>query len=139
MPMFNKDNKFDIDLSFGEIKEKELAIILMNDKLELKSERGKWQETGNLAIELSSRGKSSGLVTTKSEWWATALCDGDKVKGIIIIPTIDMKRHTKTIIKSRKGRMVMGGDDNTSELALIKITDLMEELQNEKNQISSNK
>ena len=130
MPMYNRNNQFDIDLSYGEIKEKELAIILMNDKIELKSERGKWQETGNIAIELSSRGKSSGLVVTKAEWWATALCDGDKVKGIIILPTIDMKRHTKTIVKSGRGKVVMGGDNDTSELALIKITDLIEELRN---------
>ena len=129
--MYNRNNQFDIDLSYGEIKEKELAIILMNDKIELKSERGKWQETGNIAIELSSRGKSSGLVTTKADWWATILNEGDKTKGIIMLPIADMKKHTKAIVKSGKGKVVMGGDDNTSEIALIKISDLIKEIRND--------
>ena len=133
MSMYNKDSKFDIDLSYGEIKEKHLALILMDEKLEVKSERGKWQETGNIAVELSSRGKPSGLVTTKANWWVTTLNDGDKVKGIIMLPIADMKKHTKAIVKSGRGKVVMGGDDDTSELALIQITDLMEEIQNDKN------
>ena len=130
MPMYNKDSKFDIDLSYGEIKEKHLALILMDEKLEVKSERGQWQKTGNIAVELSSRGKPSGLVTTKANWWVTTLNDGDKVKGIIMLPIADMKKHTKTIVKSGRGKVVMGGDDDTSELALIPIKDLIEEIRN---------
>ena len=133
MSMYNKDSKFDIDLSYGEIKEKELALILMDEKIEVKSERGQWQETGNIAVELSSRGKPSGLVTTKANWWVTTLNEGDKVKGIIMLPIADMKKHTKAIVKSGRGKVVMGGDDDTSEIALIQITDLMEEIQNDKN------
>ena len=132
MSMYNKDSKFDIDLSYGEIKEKHLALILMNEKLEVKSERGQWQETGNIAVELSSRGKPSGLVTTKANWWVTTLNDGDKVKGIIMLPIADMKKHTKAIVKSGRGKVVMGGDDDTSELALIQITDLIKEVQDDK-------
>ena len=132
MTMYNKDSKFDIDLSYGEIKEKELALILMDEKIEVKSERGQWQETGNIAVELSSRGKPSGLVTTKANWWVTTLNDGDKVKGIIMLPIADMKKHTKAIVKSGRGKVVMGGDDDTSELALIQITDLIKEVQDDK-------
>ena len=131
MPMFNKDSKFDIDLSYGEIKEKHLALILMGKKVEVKAERGIWKKTGNIAIELSSRGKSSGLVTTKADWWATILNEGDKTKGIIMLPIADMKKHTKAIVKSGKGKVVMGGDDNTSEIALIKISDLIKEIRND--------
>ena len=132
MSMYNKDSKFDIDLSYGEIKEKHLALILMDEKLEVKSERGQWQETGNIAVELSSRGKPSGLVTTKANWWVTTLNDGDKVKGIIMLPIADMKKHTKAIVTSGRGKVVMGGDDDTSELALIQITDLIKEVQDDK-------
>ena len=54
---YNKDNKFDVDLEFGEKFEKSLAKILTLGKIEVKTERDKWKRTGNIAIELSSRGK----------------------------------------------------------------------------------
>ena len=41
-----------------------------------------------------------------------------------------MKKYTKHIVKAGRGRVTMGGDDNTSELALIQITDLIEEIRN---------
>lgn len=139
MPMYNKDNRFDIDLNFGEKSEEELYQILASKgTIEVKSERSakpgekkeKWNTSGNLAVEVKSRGKLSGLVTTKSYWWATILNMGDEKKAIIIVPTKDMKKYTKHIVKSGRGRVTMGGDDNTSELALIQITDLIEEIRN---------
>ena len=57
---YNKDNKFDIDLEFGEKFEKSLAKILTLGKIEVKTERDKWKKTGNIAIELMSRGKLNG-------------------------------------------------------------------------------
>ena len=140
MPMYNKDSKFDIDLKFGEKSEEELYQILASKgTIEVKSERSaksdekkkKWNTSGNLAIEVQSRGKLSGLVTTESYWWATILNKGDEKKAIIIIPTKDIKKYTKNIIKSGRGKTSPGGDDNTSELALIKITHLMEEIIND--------
>jgi hypothetical protein len=47
----NKDNKFDLDLSFGEIFEDKLAEILASKKIEVKTERDIWKTTGNIAIE----------------------------------------------------------------------------------------
>lgn len=121
---YNKDNKFDIDLKFGEKFEKSLAKILTLGKVEVKTERDKWKETGNVAIELSSRGKLSGLNTTKAEWWAQLLTIEGEIKAVMMFPVKRLKEIVKESIHNGKGRMTMGGDDNTSELALVPLEDL---------------
>ena len=45
--------KFDIDLQFGSIREDKIADMLTNKKIEVKSERGKWMETGNCLLYTS--------------------------------------------------------------------------------------
>ena len=49
----SKENrkKFDIDLEYGQVREKQVADMLQDKKIEVKSERGLWQKTGNIAIE----------------------------------------------------------------------------------------
>ena len=126
--LFNKDNKFDIDLAYGEIQEKELYRILAKERIEVKAEKGKWKKTGNIAVELSCRGKLSGLSTTKAGYWATVLAEESSrdIKAIIIIPTDEMKKRVKSIVKQGSGKMVMGGDENASELALIPLKELFD-------------
>ena len=126
--LFNKDNKFDIDLAYGEIKEKELYRILQKEKVEVKAEREKWKKTGNIAIELSNRGKLSGLSVTESAYWATVLAEKESrdIKAIIIIPTKEMKTRVKAIVKKGSGRMTMGGDENASEIALLPLKELFD-------------
>ena len=121
---YNKDNKFDVDLEFGEKFEKSLAKILTLGKIEVKTERDKWKRTGNVAIELSSRGKLSGLNTTKAEWWCQVLTIKEKIVGVYIWPVKLFKKIVKNSITKGRGRMVMGGDNDTSELALVPIEDL---------------
>jgi len=126
--LFNKDNKFDIDLAYGEIREKELYRILAKETVEVKAERGRWKKTGNIAVELSCRGKLSGLSTTKAGYWATVLAEESSrdIKAIIIIPTDEMKKRVKAIVKQGSGRMTMGGDEDASELALIPLKELFD-------------
>ena len=121
---YNKDNKFDVDLEFGEKFEKSIAKILTLGKVEIKTERDKWKKTGNIAIELSSRGKLSGLNTTKAEWWCQVLTIKEKIVGVYIWPVKLFKKIVKHSVKLGRGKMVMGGDNDTSELALIPIEDL---------------
>ena len=122
--IFNKDSKFDIDLEFGEKFEKSLAKILTVGKIEVKTERNKWKKTGNIAIELSSRGKLSGLTTTKADWWAHILTTNGEIEGILMFPVRKLKKMVKRSVKKGNGRMVMGGDNDTSEIALIPLEDL---------------
>ncbi len=121
---YNKDNKFDVDLEFGEKFEKSLAKILTLGKIEVKTERDKWKKTGNIAIELSSRGKLSGLVTTKAEWWCQVLTIKGNIVGIYMVPVKKLKKIVKHSVEFGRGRMVMGGDNDTSEIALIPLEDL---------------
>ena len=121
---YNKDNKFDIDLEFGEKFEKSVAKIVKLGKVEIKTERDTWKTTGNIAIELSSRGKLSGLNTTKADWWAQVLTIDSDIEGILMFPVEKLKKIVKKSIFKGKGRMVMGGDDKTSEIALVPLEDL---------------
>ena len=121
---YNKDNKFDVDLEFGEKFEKSFAKILSIGKVEVKTERDMWKRTGNVAIELASRGKLSGLNTTKAEWWAQVLTLEGEIEGVLMFPVEKLKTIVKRSVFKGKGRMVMGGDDNTSEIALVPLEDL---------------
>jgi hypothetical protein len=121
---YNKDNKFDIDLKFGEKFEKSFAKILSVGKVEVKTERDIWKKTGNVAIELASRGKLSGLNTTQAEWWAQVLTIDGNIEGVLMFPVDKLKKIVKKSVFKGKGRMVMGGDDNTSEIALVPLEDL---------------
>ena len=55
--MYKQNNNFEYDLKFGQMKEKELADILENQKIEVKTDC-KWKKTGNVAVEYKSRGKN---------------------------------------------------------------------------------
>ena len=51
---YNNDKKFDVDLEYGQQREKEIANILEKGKLEVKSERSWWWRTKNIAIFTSA-------------------------------------------------------------------------------------
>lgn len=70
------------------------------------------EKTGNVAIEVSSRGKPSGLSTSKADYYVY-LIRGD----YYMILTASLRLH----ISADLYRFVKGGDDNTSELYLIPV------------------
>ena len=49
---------------YGGGAEKIVADMLQDKKIEVKSERGMWLKTGNIAIEYESYGKPSGISST---------------------------------------------------------------------------
>ena len=124
--MFNNNSDFDIDLEFGQIFEKSLALILQDKKIEVKTERDKWKETGNIAIELYNHNKKapSGLSVTKADYWATILVDDYKVESIHILPVSDLKKRVKELVSKGYGKIVMGGDFKASEMVLIPIKEI---------------
>ena len=125
----NKNNKFDIDLDFGVHYENSLAKALSIVKVEVKTERDNWKKTGNIAIELACRGKLSGLNVTESEWWAHILTFKGEIVTVLMFPVPKLKKLVKSIVMEGNGKMVMGGDDDASEIALIPLKDLMNEIQ----------
>ena len=123
---WNKDytSKFDIDLKFGEEFEYSLARILSIGKVEVKTERDQWKKTGNIAIELMNQGNKSGLSITEAEWWAQILTLKGEIKSVILIPVKILKARLKSLVKENKAKIIMGGDDMSSELVLVPIKEI---------------
>jgi len=119
----SKENrkKFDIDLEYGTTREDKVAEMLTNKKVEVKSERGMWMKTGNIAIEYQSYGKPSGIKATESDYWFHNLCIGDNEYCTLVFKT-DVLR---TIVdKLDTFRTVSGGDHNASQMYLVNLQKL---------------
>ena len=123
---WNKDytSKFDIDLKFGEEFEYSLARILSIGKVEVKTEKDKWKKTGNIAIEIMNQGNLSGLNTTEAEWWAQILTYKGSIDSVILMKVSILKERLKKLVKENKAKIVMGGDDMSSELVLVPIKEI---------------
>ena len=115
-------NKFDIDLSWGQMFEKKLEDILRNKKIEVKTERDIWKVSGNIAIEYQYKGRKSGIAVTQAEWWAHILQDNEDIKCILLMPTEELKRVARKHLLDKK---VIGGDNNNSKMVLVPIHELM--------------
>ena len=113
-----KDIDFNKDLAYGKLGE-ELANNIFEGNLtcEVKTERDIWKRTGNITIEFQSRGKPSGISTTKSEIWIHWLSVNGKIKGGFIFKVEKLKIYLKQ--NWNKLRKTTGGDDNTSDLILL--------------------
>lgn len=117
----NNDNRFDIDLEYGQIFEQKIANIFQSSKIEVKTERDKWNYTGNIVIEFESRGHPSGIAVTQSDFWFHNLALKGELIMTLVFPVAVLKRY----IEQNKPRVVRGGDDNTSKLYLINLADLV--------------
>ena len=113
--------KFDIDLQFGSIREDKIADMLTNKKIEVKSERGKWMETGNICIEYQSYGKPSGIEATEADFWFHNLCIGDEIFCTLVF---DVPKLKKLVKKLDYLKSVSGGDHNASRMYLVNIQKL---------------
>ena len=124
--MTNKDNRFDIDLKYGQVREQELADILKYEKIEVKTERDKWKTTGNIAIEFRCRDKPSGIAVTQAKWWVHVLADGDETVCMLMFPTAKLKEIARKHVVD-KAKVVYGGDDNLSKMVLIPLKEIFNE------------
>lgn len=113
---FNDDNKFDIDLQFGNNKEAELVKVISGDKLEVKADR-RAHETGNIAIEIECYGKPSGLSVSEAKHYAF-VCEH-------ITFIIETQKLKDKIANMKKPWIVFGGDNNASKMVLLPIRELV--------------
>ena len=119
---YNPD--FDIDLEFGLVYEEKLKDILQSkgSKIEVKTERDTWVDTGNIAIEVSYKGRPSGLAGTKADWWFHILT----IKGdMLCFPVSKLKYIIRELYKKKEVRTVKGGDNNDSKILLVPINKLV--------------
>ena len=120
-PIKKDRKKFDLDLQYGSIREEKVAEMLTNKKIEVKSERGMWMKTGNIAIEYESWRKPSGIMATESDYWFHNLCVGDKEFCTLVFKTDVLK----TIVdKLDYFKTVSGGDNNASKMYLVNLQKL---------------
>ena len=120
-------SNFDIDLDFGRIGEQKVLDIFEGDgTIEVKTERDKWKKTGNIAIELSYKGRPSGLTTTDAKTWIHLLSYDGIIEGGFILDVVEFRNRVSKLIKDKIARVVYGGDGNFSELALIPIKHIFE-------------
>ena len=121
--MVSSNNNFEYDLLFGQMWEQKIADILLNEKIEVKTERNQWKSTKNIVIERACRGKPSGLATTEASYWLHILDIDGVMAGALLFRTDVLKKILNAIPNPSK---VKGGDDNASELILVSLTELME-------------
>ena len=113
--------KFDLDLEYGQIREDKVADIFSKAKIEVKSERDLWQQTGNIAIEYECWSKPSGIRATESDYWFHNLCIGDNEYCTLVFKTDVLK---KIVDKLDYFRTVSGGDNNASRMYLVNLQKL---------------
>lgn len=120
-PTKKDQKKFDLDLQYGQIREDAIAEMLTGKKIEVKSERGMWMQTGNICIEYESYGKPSGIEATEADYWFHNLCIKDKIFCTLIFRVQDLKKLVK---KLDNIKTVSGGDHNASRMYLVNIQKL---------------
>lgn len=120
-PSVKDRKKFDLDLQYGKVREKLVADMLQDKKIEVKSERGLWQKSGNIAIEYQSYGKPSGIEATESDYWFHNLCVGKETFCTLVFDTNSLKKIIKNL-DSKKS--VSGGDNNASRMYLLNLQKL---------------
>ena len=123
MPVVNyKKNNFDIDLDFGKRGEEWVVKLFEgNSQVEVKTERGIWQETGNIAIEIKYKNKPSGLSTTDADIWIHLLEKDGKIFGGFLLPVPYLKKRIKELFNLGKIKAIKGGDNNESSIILLPI------------------
>jgi len=116
---------FDVDLDFGQIYEEKIKNLFEGDgRIEVKTERDIWKNTGNIAIEIRCSGKPSGLSTTESTAWIHLLAYNGHIEGGFIFKVDQLKDKIKNLQKEGNLKMVMGGDNNASQMVLLPIKEL---------------
>lgn len=117
---------FDIDLDFGKVYEEKIKELFEGDgSIEVKTERDIWADTGNVAIEIKSRGKPSGISTTEAKWWIHNFTIEGDMKFSMIFKVDKLRKAIKHMYANELASIVTGGDNNTSELVLAPISTLI--------------
>ena len=120
-PKTEDRKKFDIDLQYGQVREKLVLDMLQDKKIEVKSERDIWQKTGNIAIEYESYGKPSGISSTEADYWFHNLCIGEDTFATLVFKTDNLKSIINNLDYKKT---VRGGDHLASKMYLLNIKQL---------------
>ena len=117
---FNKDKLWDI-------RGRSPLTGLLTD-FEVKTDiycKNKETDTGNMAIEIRSRKKPSGISITEAKWWIHVFTIENDVKFMLMFRVDKLRKAVKYMYLNDLAHKVNGGDDNTSELLLVPISTLI--------------
>jgi hypothetical protein len=114
---FNRDNKFDLQLSASLIRERALGDMFRHAifdgardvKIELKSETWQWERTGNICIEFRQNGQPSGIAITDADVWVHELRRDDKTLVWLMFPIERLLELARDAY--RRGHYHEGGGD----------------------------
>ena len=134
MPLTNyKEVNFDIDLKYCKEGEKLICEIFEEDskvdgKIEVKTERGQWKRTGNIAIDIGKRQGDktvpSGLNITNAKWRIHILKSGDSMCYSFIFPVEVLKRKVNCMLLDGRARRIWGGDYDNSRMVLLPLKEI---------------
>lgn len=111
------DLKFVSDILDGESSEQRLASIL-NGTVEVKTHKSV-KRYGNVFVEVTDRGRPSGIMTSKAKWQAQVL-EGEGYDGeVVVLLKTERLRH---IVEDK--HYIKGGDASTG--AKVKLSELLE-------------
>lgn len=115
--------KFDKDLKFGEAGENWLVWLGSSGaKVEVKTERDTWKDTGNLVFEFKYKGNKSGIAKTEADWWVHLLSLNDKIVGGYIFPVPALRSFLRDVYRNPDAfgcRIVDGGDGKYASMILV--------------------
>lgn len=109
---FNRDKKFDLQLSEALRNERRLGEIFSAakiEKIELKSETWLWKRTGNICIEYRKNGQPSGICVTEADYWVHELRREDNTLCYLMFPIERLKDLVRDAYAN--GRYHEGGGD----------------------------
>ena len=135
--IFNSDEKWDIQLSQGQLAEFRVAELLTSAKLErvnldpahwrieVKTEGHIWETSGNLCIEYRNNGRRSGIAVTEADFWVHELRKNDDCPLVyFFIPIPHLKKLCDKYYDLGWYRH-KAGDDGKSSVILIPLKDVL--------------
>lgn len=127
-----KEYDFQLQMEEAQVAEGKLRRFLsdMTDKkVELKTERKMWHDTGNIVIEYESYGKPSGIAATKADYWVHELrSQEDETLVYLMFPTPILRKVCNQLMEQDAWRV--GGENKKMEMVLLKLEELFSMLQN---------
>jgi hypothetical protein len=124
---FNRDAKFDLQLSQALIHERRMAEIFSArriERIELKSESWQWEHTGNICIEYQCDGRPSGIAVTEADYWVHELLHGNSTLCYLMFP-LDRLRELarRSFVRGRIRHNA--GDGGRFTVALLPLSEIL--------------
>lgn len=108
--------KFSNDILVGEAGENLVASIFKNKKVKLEVKKDDWTvRSGNIAIEFESRGKPSGILTTKADFYCFVVGH----YFVVVFPVVFLKQVYDKFKDSKRVKKV--GDRGKDGLPTSKV------------------